>query len=106
MQSAVLPSAVAPTICSKTLLGELVPTLDINGETYERLARKAAARNTTVDRLVQPMLEQLAEDEPSTQDRRQALDNWMFLVQQRMNRYPKGFLVDDSRETIYEDRGE
>lgn len=83
-----------------------MPALDINRETYDRLVRKAAARNTTVERLVEPMLEQLAADEPTAEERRAALDQWMQIVQNRAHRYPAGFLADDSRESIYEGRGE
>jgi hypothetical protein len=67
---------------------------------------KAAAGNTTVEKLVEPVLEQLAQDELSSPDRGKALDEWMSLVQQRANRYPKGFIADDSRDSIYEGRGE
>ena len=81
-------------------------TLNIKTDTYERLALKAAARNTTVDSLVEPVLEQLAESEPSADERRQAFDEWMALVHKRAARYPEGFIVDDSRESIYEGRGE
>jgi hypothetical protein len=88
-------------------------TLHVNDETYNRLARQAAVQNTTVEGLVQPMLERAAEgaprDEtrsPTTAEREKALDEWMALVQQRANRYAPGFVVDDSRESIYEGRGE
>lgn len=83
-----------------------MPTLNVNRETYDRLARKAAARNTTVDRLVEPLLEQLASEEPNADDRRAALDQWMRIVHARAGRYPTGFVADDSREVIYEGRGE
>ena len=83
-----------------------MPTLNVNSETYNRLVRKAAARNTTVDRFVEPLLEQFAADEPNSEDRRAALDQWMRMVQDRAGQYPEGFVVDDSRETIYEGRGE
>jgi hypothetical protein len=34
-----------------------------------------------------------------------AFDAWMAEVQARAGRYPPGFIVDDSRESIYEGRG-
>lgn len=83
-----------------------MPALNVNSETYNRLVRKAAARNTTVDRFVEPLLDQLAADERSSEDRRAALDQWMRMVQERAGQYPEGFVVDDGRETIYEGRGE
>ena len=33
-------------------------------------------------------------------------DAWMADVQKRAHRYPPGFVLDDSRESIYEGRGE
>jgi hypothetical protein len=33
-------------------------------------------------------------------------DSWMQEVAARAGQYPPGFVVDDSRETIYEGRGE
>lgn len=82
-----------------------MPALNVNSETYNRLVRKAAAHNTTVERLVQPLLEQLASEEPNAEERRAALDQWMRLVDNRTSRYPAGFVADDSREAIYEGRG-
>ncbi len=90
-------------------------TLNIKDDTYERLARKAIAQNTTVEDFVEPLLDRLAETElvpaiepPShtAAEREKALAEWMAQVQKRANRYPVGFAVDDSRESIYEGRGE
>ncbi len=89
-------------------------TIHIKDETYNRLARQAAARNTTVEALVQPVLEQAAQglslDQTSplfaAAEREKALDDWMALVQKRSDRYPPDFAVDDSRESIYQGRGE
>ena len=38
--------------------------------------------------------------------RRIALNEWMTLVRQRADRYPPGFVADDSRESIYGGRRE
>ena len=90
-------------------------TLNIKDDTYERLARKAVAKNTTVDDFVGPLLERLAETEPASAvqlplrtaaEREKALSEWMAQVQKRAGRYPAGFVVDDSRESIYQGRGE
>ena len=90
-------------------------TLNIKDETCERLARKAVAQNTTVEDFVEPLLDRLAEAEPvlpvqapllTAAEREKALAEWMAQVQKRADRYPAGFAVDDSRESIYEGCGE
>jgi hypothetical protein len=90
-------------------------TLNIRDDAYERLARKAAARNTTVENFVEPLLDRTAETEPASAihhalrtdaEREKAFIEWMTHVQTRASRYPAGFAVDDSRESIYEGCGE
>ncbi len=90
-------------------------TLNIKDDTYERLARKAVAQNTTVEDFIEPLLDRIAETEAASAiqpplrtvaEREKALADWMAQVQERANRYPAGFVVDDSRERIYEARGE
>jgi hypothetical protein len=70
-------------------------TLQIKDETYERLARKAVAQNTTVEDIVDPLLERLAGAEPASPgqtpiptaaEREQALAEWMVQVARRANR--------------------
>ena len=81
--------------------------LNIKDETYERLARKAVALHTTVEEFVEPVLDRLAETEPAAAispaldaaaEREKALAEWMAKVHKRAERYPDGFVVDDSRE--------
>jgi hypothetical protein len=43
---------------------------------------------------------------PSPDDWRQLFDAYMREVAARAARYPAGFVLNDSRETIYEGRGE
>jgi hypothetical protein len=90
-------------------------TLNIKDDTYEKLARKAVAQNTTVEDFIEPLLDRLAETEPAAvvhpplataAQRERAFAEWMAQVQERASRYPAGFVVDDSRESIYEGRGE
>ncbi len=90
-------------------------TLNIKDDTYERLARKAVAQNTTVEDFVEPLLDRLAETEPTSAiqpplhtaaEREKAFAEWMAQVQKRAGRYPAGFVVDDSRESIYQGCGE
>ena len=90
-----------------------MPTIMIPEETYRRLSERAAALNTSVDDLVKPALDQLAEStilalEPSlplTDDAwRAELDAWKQDAPSRAGRYAQGFVLDDSRETIYRER--
>ena len=93
--------------------GESMPHLSVPEETFRRLAAKAAALNISVDELVQPALDRLAETDtsspepslPLTGDAWHAeLDAWKRDAESRAGRYPPGFVVDDSRETIYRER--
>ena len=90
-----------------------MPTIMIPEETYRRLSERAAALNTSVDDLVKPALDQLAEKpsvalEPSlplTDDAWLAeLEAWKQEALSRAGRYPQGFVLNASRETIYRER--
>jgi hypothetical protein len=94
-----------------------VPTLTIPEEVFERLARRAAALNVTVEQLIAPLLALAAEgvgnEHPapsetaaSFDDWKKNFDAWMADVHARAHRYPPGFVMDDSRESIYEGCGE
>jgi hypothetical protein len=87
-------------------------TLHIRDDTYKLLVDKAAARNTTVESLVEAELNRLVFDPtptaPTAGDRKAALADWQTVARTRADRYPPGFLADDARESIYagpEDRG-
>jgi hypothetical protein len=90
-----------------------MPQIMVPEETFRRLSARATALNISVDKLVQPLLERLAESgtaslEPSaplTGDARRAeLEAWKRDAESRAERYPPGFVLDDSRETIYRER--
>jgi hypothetical protein len=85
-----------------------MPHVTISEETFQRLAAKAAALNISVDALVQPTLNQLAELEsalPLTGDAWLAERlAWKRDAESRADRYPPGFALDDSRESIYGER--
>jgi hypothetical protein len=92
---------------------DTMPQLTVPEETFRRLAARAAALNISVDDLVQPALDRLAETgmsapEPSlplTGDAwRAELDAWKRDAEGRAGRYPPGFVLDDSRETLYRER--
>src|SRR4051794_35708102 len=91
-----------------------MPHVSDSEETVRRLAARAVALNISVDELVQPALDWLAETGASpaepplrlTRDAwRMELEawNWKRDAQSRAGRDSPGFVVDDSRETI--DRG-
>ena len=88
-------------------------SVTVSEDTFRRLAAQAAALNVSVDDLVQPALDRLAETgasalEPSlplTGDAWQLeLESWKRDATTRAERYPAGFVLDDSRETIYRER--
>jgi hypothetical protein len=76
-------------------------TLTIPDQTFAKLARQASAAGITVEQLVIPILEQVGPPEPTPEDRKRALAEWDAMIRSRADRYPPGFKLDDSRETIY-----
>jgi hypothetical protein len=100
------------------LLGETdMPTVTIPDEVFERLAKRAAALNVTVEQLIAPLLGLAAERqgisdptvspaEPPFDEWKKSFDAWMGDVRGRAHRYPPGFVLDDSRESIYRGCGE
>ncbi len=91
-----------------------MPTLEIPDATYERLARRAAKLQTSVEALAVPALEEVArESEPpaapaeiSPDEWQARFDEWQASVRKRADRYPPGFHADVSRESIYQGCGE
>ncbi|MFI5454493.1 MAG: hypothetical protein ACHRXM_03495 [Isosphaerales bacterium] len=90
-----------------------MPHVTVPEETFRRLSSRAAALNISVDDLVKPALDRLAETGtsapesplPLTGSAWQAeLEAWKLDAQSRAGRYPPGFVLDDSRETIYRER--
>ena len=95
-----------------------MPQLTISAETYEKLTRRAADLNITVEQLVTLALERLAgaaaenghrpplsRDLPYDQWKAR-FDELLATVHSRAGRYPPGFQADVSRESIYEGCGE
>jgi hypothetical protein len=89
-----------------------MPSVTISDEAFERLAKRAAAVNVTVEQLI---LNLASEDDGNGHptptrapfdDWKKEFDAWMAEVQLRAQRYPPGFAMDDSREAIYEGCGE
>ena len=84
-----------------------MPTINVPESTYARLKVWAAVHNQTVEEVVTPVLDQLVPEGPAADgDWLKAFDELTELIQSRADRYPPGFRVDDSRESIYEGCGE
>jgi hypothetical protein len=88
-------------------------SVTISDEVFKRLCQEAATRNVTVEEFIAPMLELAAKGAqvPSTNSAmfdewKKRFDAWMTRVQARASRYPPGFVLDDSRASIYEGCGE
>jgi hypothetical protein len=95
-----------------------MPQLTIPEDIYERLVRRAAVLNVTVELLVTPVLERVAGAEavngpPPTPPGDLPYDQWkarfdelLATVRGRADRYLPGFQADVSRESIYDGCGE
>jgi hypothetical protein len=90
-----------------------MPSVNIPEDTFWRLAARAAALNVSVEDLVKPVLDRLAEGGspapelplPLGGDAWQAeLEEWKRDAERRAGRYPPGFVLDDSRERMYRER--
>ncbi len=90
-----------------------MPPRTVPEGTFQRLAARAAALNISVDELVQPALDRLASPAepttspttPRTGDAWYAeLQAWTQDARDRAGRYPRGFVLDDRRETLYRER--
>ena len=90
-----------------------MPYLSVSGDTYRRLIARAAALNISVDDLIQPALDRLAEaggpaPEPPLPLAGDAwlaeLDAWKRDAQSRAGRFAPGFVLDDSREAFFRER--
>ncbi len=106
-------SAGRGSIMGSIFLESAMPHVNIPEETFRRLATKAASLSISVEDLVKPALDQLAETEdsapetslPLTGDAWLAeLDAWKRDAESRGNRYPRGYILDDSRQSIYGER--
>jgi hypothetical protein len=90
-----------------------MPQITVPEETFRRLTARAAALKISVDNLVQPALERLAELGSSAPEPlrpltgaawRAELEAWKRDSQRRADRYPPVLVLDDSRETLYRER--
>jgi hypothetical protein len=89
-------------------------TVSFSPEVEARLRERAAASGKDVPTLVREAVEEKLSSTPETQPANTMSNEqwlaefnaWMREVTSRARNYPPGFLVDDSRESIYEGRGE
>ena len=90
-----------------------MPHLSVPEDIFRRLAAKAAALKISVDDLVQPALDRLAETGPFAPEPQLPLigdawhaeaNAWKWDAESRASRYPPEFVLDDSRETLYRER--
>lgn len=83
---------------------------------FQKLARRAADLNVTVEELVSPALEQVASAEPTNghlpassgipdDEWKARFHEFLTTAHTRAGRYPPGFEADVSRESMYEDSG-
>ncbi len=102
-----------------------MPSISIPEDAYQALVAQAAARNIAVEELLRRAVDALPRpSEPSVQESptnghpsdmtgdlpyaewKQVFDGLLARAKSRADRYPPGFRLNDSRETIYEGRGE
>jgi hypothetical protein len=92
-------------------------SLTVSEEMFERLTRRAAALHVTIEQLIAALLDLVAESDNKGQftpsatatpfdNWKRRFEAWMAQVQTRAHRYPPGFVMDDSRESIYQGCGE
>jgi hypothetical protein len=77
------------------------PVIDLTG-----LPEKAAEAVRTLVEALRQQASTQSPAPPSADEWRKQFDAYLREVAARAGRYPEGFVVDDSRETIYEGRGE
>jgi hypothetical protein len=90
-----------------------MPDVTVPEDTFRRLSERAADLNISVDELVKTALDRLAEAGTSSPESllpltgdawRLELEAWKRDAESRAERYPRGFVLDDSREAIDHER--
>jgi hypothetical protein len=90
-----------------------MPAVTVPQETFRRLSEKATALNISVEEFVKLALDRFVEPGacstesllPLTGDAWWVeLDAWKRDAEKSAERYPPGFVLDDSRETMYRER--
>ena len=92
-----------------------MPNVAVSDDTYRELCELAAATNVSVEEFIGTALGWVANHRvalfpkpippPLTGEARRAvLDAWERDAEARSKNYPPGFVLDDSRETMYRER--
>ncbi|MFO0957551.1 MAG: ribbon-helix-helix protein, CopG family [Isosphaeraceae bacterium] len=84
-------------------------SITIPDETYRRLSEHAKVVERPVDELIRDVLDQFAKSRPyppplTGEAWLAAMQEWRKAIEERADRYPPGFVLDDSRETMYRER--
>ena len=90
---------------------ELAMKLRLTRQASERLTRRAAELGSDVASVASRLIEAAVAStpEPTSLDRERRLaelNTWLSEIDTRPKTFPPGFILDDSRESIYEGRGE
>ena len=91
--------------------------ITVPDDTFNWLSERAASLKITVEQFVAPLLRRAGSEnsngqtahvpaDPPYDEWKTGFDAWMADVQARAHRYSPGFVLDDSRESIYEGCGE
>jgi hypothetical protein len=90
-----------------------MPSVTIPEDLFRQLSVRAAALSISVDDLVQGALDRLVEAGTASPESlvtltgdawRNELEAWKRDAESRAERYAPGFVLDDSRETLYRER--
>ena len=91
-----------------------MPQVNVPEETFRRLSEHAASLNISVDDFALPALRRLVDETDASLSKtplpltgeawQAALEEWHQAAEKRAERYPPGFVLDDSRETMYRER--
>jgi hypothetical protein len=91
--------------------------ITVSEDTFNQLVKRAGALKITVEQFVAPILHNAGREGVNGQtaqaladlpydEWKKGFDAWMADVRARAHRYPPGFTLDDSRDSIYEGCGE
>ena len=88
-------------------------TLTLPDDTYHQLAQLAATRQLAIDQLISELVERAGQPAAPAAPAVLSGDAWVRQLEAitqgilaRAGRYPAGFTLDDSRDTMYQGRGE
>jgi len=83
-----------------------IVSIPVTEDTFARLTAWAESQHQTLEAAIVPVLDRLVPETTPTNERQRAFEELTRLIRSRADRYPSGFQVDASRESIYEGCGE